>query len=224
MRKTAFIFMASGFGSRFGSNKLLASFQGKPLYCYGLESILEAARTLCREDGFEAHVIAVSQYGEILEDAQRRGAEAVFNEISGEGIAASLRLGILAAPEDTDLYLFSVADQPYMKADTAVRLVRECLNRHKGMGCVCCQGKRGNPAVFASEYRQELLELKGNRGGSVIMKRHPQDLMLLEASGDELRDIDTPEDLCQGPFAAVTEHTPKPVHMPGEERISEERG
>ena len=32
MRKIALIYMASGFGSRFGSNKLTALFQGEKLY------------------------------------------------------------------------------------------------------------------------------------------------------------------------------------------------
>ena len=37
--KLSMIYMASGFGKRFGSNKLLASFEGRPLYTYGLSAL-----------------------------------------------------------------------------------------------------------------------------------------------------------------------------------------
>ena len=65
----------------------------------------------------------------------------------------------------------------------------------KGMGCVCHQGKRGNPAIFASAYREELMGLRGDRGGSVIMKAHPGDVWTMEVPEEELKDIDRAEDL-----------------------------
>ena len=34
------IYMASGFGKRYGTNKLLTEFQGEPLYLHGLLSCL----------------------------------------------------------------------------------------------------------------------------------------------------------------------------------------
>ena len=36
--KAAFIYMASGFGSRVGGNKLLEELEGKPLYSHGLDT------------------------------------------------------------------------------------------------------------------------------------------------------------------------------------------
>lgn len=54
------------------------------------------------EDGWQVNLIVVSQYREILETAAGLGAEAVYNGGAKEGIASSLRLGTLAAPEDTD--------------------------------------------------------------------------------------------------------------------------
>lgn len=224
MKKTAFIFMASGFGSRFGSNKLLASFKGRPLYCHGLECILEASWRLQKEDGIQVRVIVVSQYWEILEDAGRRGAEPVYNGFSGEGITASLRLGAMAAAEDTDLYLFSVADQPYMKQETIMGLVREGLKGGKGIGCVCWGGKRGNPAVFASRYRQELLELKGDRGGSVIMKNHPEELWTMEVSEDEMKDIDVREDLNRAESCVLGAEALDPKAAYGKGETDNERG
>lgn len=53
----------------------------------------------------------------------------------------------------------------------------------------------GNPAVFSSFYRKELMGLRGDRGGSVIMKAHPGDVWTMEVPEEELKDIDRTEDL-----------------------------
>ena len=59
--RAAFIYMASGFGSRFGGNKLLEQLEGKPLYRHGLDTLREAAREAARMDGWQGRIIVVSQ-------------------------------------------------------------------------------------------------------------------------------------------------------------------
>lgn len=193
--KLSFIYMASGFGSRFGSNKLYADLDGKPLYRHGLECLMEAACRLRREDGHEVRLILVSQYEPILKYGRKMELETVYNDASSEGITASLRLGTRAAGEDSELFLFFVADQPYMKSSTIVEFIRGFAVSGLGMGCVCCDGKRGNPAAFSRRYREELLALRGDRGGSVLMKTHPEDVWLMQVPAGELKDIDVQADL-----------------------------
>ena len=192
--KISFIYMASGFGSRFGSNKLLVPFKGKELYRHGLDCICRAAGEL-EKDGHQTEILVVSQYEEILEQAVSQGLAAVHNGFSGEGITASLRLGTASAAPGTEALLFSAADQPYMSPFTLKKFIRGFRLAGKGMGCVCHQGKRGNPAIFSRTYRQELMGLRGDRGGSVIMKAHPEDVWTMEVPEEELRDIDRAEDL-----------------------------
>ena len=184
--KTAWIYMASGFGSRFGENKLMAELGGKPLYRHGMDCLLQAGRMLEHEDGWQVNLIVVSQYREILETAAGLGAEAVYNGGAKEGIASSLRLGTLAAPEDTDFFVYCVADQPGLEADSLTGFLRSC---------VCAQGRRGNPAAFQSRYRPELETLTGDRGGSRLMKSYPEDVWQYEVEEKELRDVDLPGDL-----------------------------
>ena len=192
--KISFIYMASGFGSRFGSNKLLVPFKGKALYRHGLDCICRAAGELEKE-GYQTEVLVVSQYEEILEQAESQGLRAVLNRFSGQGITASLRLGTDSASPESEALLFSVAVQPYMSPFTLKEFIRGFRLAGKGMGCVCHQGKRGNPAIFAGAYREELMGLRGDRGGSVIMKAHPEDVWTMEVPEEELKDIDRAEDL-----------------------------
>ncbi|SCI46024.1 molybdenum hydroxylase accessory protein%2C YgfJ family [uncultured Clostridium sp.] len=191
----SFVFMASGFGKRFGANKLYVPLEGKPLYRHGLECLMETAVRLRQEDGHQVRLVVVSQYRKILEDGERLGLETVYNGASDEGITASLRLGTEAGGEDGDIFLFFVADQPYMKSATLTEFVRGFIKSGFGMGCVCSMGKRGNPAAFSRLYREELLSLRGDKGGSVIIKKHPMDVWSMEVSENELKDIDVQADL-----------------------------
>lgn len=44
--KVSMIYMASGFGKRYGTNKLITEFRGEPLYLHGLLSLQKAAKLL----------------------------------------------------------------------------------------------------------------------------------------------------------------------------------
>ncbi len=194
--RLAMIYMASGFGRRFGSNKLLTPLWGRPLYQHGLQHLLEAAGRLEDCGNFQTSVIVVSQYEEILDCARSLGAGAVYNPFSAEGITVSIRLGTMNAPADTELYLYFVADQPCLSAESVVRLVEGLVESGCGIGSV----KNGSPCIFAAKYREELLALTGDRGGRQIIRRHPEDVWEMELPDKELWDIDLPGDL---PFRIV---------------------
>ncbi len=216
----AFIYMASGFGIRYGANKLLEIVEGKPLYCHGLETLAEVAGELEKgciagdlrrkgraegagegaasgvELGMEVRLTVVSQYEEILEKAKKMGAVPVYNPNSGEGITASIHLGIEASGQGRrpDAYLFSVADQPWLKAESIVRMVEEFWKSGRTMACLTDGSRRGNPVLFAEKYRQELMELTGDRGGSQILRRYPGQVLEVPVGPEELRDVDWPGD------------------------------
>lgn len=192
--KAAVIYMASGFGNRFGSNKLAALLEGRPLYQHSLRAVSEAVRRLNAYPGCQARLVAVSQYGEILEAARKEGAKTVLNERSHEGITASLTLGTLAAGK-ADLYVYCVADQPRLRAETIAGFIQGFWASQKGIGCVAGGGRRGNPAAFLARYREELLSLTGDKGGSQIIRRHEEELWLYETAEGELADVDRLEDL-----------------------------
>lgn len=190
--------MASGFGKRYGTNKLITEFQGEPLYLHGLLSLQKAAKLL-EEDKIQCKLFLISQYERVLSGSFDRvpEAERIFNEDSDQGITASLKLGTEVSRKDTDAFLYFVADQPCMRGETIAEFVRGFLKSGKGIGCVCAKGHRGSPNLFSRKYKTELLALEGDQGGRQIMQKHPEDIWMMEVDERELRDIDQPSDLRQ---------------------------
>ena len=114
------IYLAAGSGRRFGGNKLLYSLEGRPLFSYGLETLRRAARLRP-----ECEVTVVSRYPQILKAAQTAGVRAVDSPQSVGGISHTIRAALDALPpvSGEDFLFFAVADQPWLEADTLLRLV-----------------------------------------------------------------------------------------------------
>ena len=185
----SFILLASGFGRRFGSNKLMAEIDGKQMYRHILERLRCAAmEPVC---GHEITVVVVSQYEEILDTARDYGMKAVMNAEAAEGISASIRLGILNAP-DSEWYFFFTADQPYLQEAT-IRGFAEAVadgGERLDLATVHAGGMPGSPTAFHKRYRDDLLALRGDVGGRKILKQHPEDVMWYEVDPKEITDID----------------------------------
>ena len=181
------VLLASGFGRRFGSNKLLYEVGGKPMAAHALELVKElSTRTAA---GHEIRAVVVSQYPEIEAQAERMGMHAVHNPDAAEGIAASVRYGTQAAG-DAEWIAFFTADQPDLRADTVWEFLCAAVRSGQPMASVMSQGEPGNPTLFHQKFRAELLGLTGDTGGRKIMKRCPEQVFWFEIPESERRDID----------------------------------
>lgn len=215
--KIGMILLAAGCSRRFGSNKLLYEIEGKPMYLRALERLLEVQRIhfspaektadtqgkksqrgkSAQPEGnrrtgekITISIAVVTQYEEIRKKAESMGVPVILNLHPEEGIASSMKLG-LAGFSDTDACLFSVADQPWLKAETVMKLVKLFLDSGKGIACLSENGVPGNPCIFSRKYYPELMELAGDRGGKRVMNKHPEDTAFLEAEDvRELKDVD----------------------------------
>ena len=172
------VLLASGFGRRFGSNKLLYELNGTPLYLHALDMLRQLSKR--RIDGQEIRVVVVSQYEEIETQACK---------LAVEGIAASVRYGVQAAA-DAEWMAFFTADQPYLRAETVFRFLEAAIHSGTSMASVISAGKPGNPTLFHRSCQQVLLQLTGDVGGRSIMKRHPEQVFWFEIPEEERWDMD----------------------------------
>ena len=195
------ILLAAGLSRRFGRNKLAEPINGETL-------IRHTVRVYASRE-FDVSVLVTN--GDnlvVLETAAGRFDAVPINPHPEQGISSSIRIGIqslfLKAVEKgriLDGVLFGVCDQPGLSPDT-VRKLTDVFGEHPDriVAPVREDGKRGNPVIFPIGIVPELMELEGDRGGGAVIAKHPDLLLTVETSAEELHDIDTPEDI--GPEGA----------------------
>ena len=184
-QKPGCVVLAAGSASRFGGNKLTATVEGQALIRRALSAV--PAEQL-------SAVAVVTQYPEILDLAREFSFTPVRNDAPEAGVSRSIALG-LAALGDCPGALFLVADQPLLRRESVEALVALWQRQPDGVAALGHGGVRGNPCLFPARLFPELLALRGDRGGSAIIRRHEDVLTLLEVDPRELQDADTPEAL-----------------------------
>lgn len=185
-RLTAVI-MASGHGKRFGSNKLLAEFRGRPL----IENLFAALPA----ERFEKTVV-VSLYDEVLEIAEKYGFEGVKNRDTTDDTAVTVRLGCENAAPGSEGLMFFAGDQPFLRKETVETLVCEFSLDKTRIVLPVCGGKRGNPVIFPADLLGELSSLRKDGRGRDVIRTHPDRVseIVFESPGDFF-DIDYKEDI-----------------------------
>ena len=200
MKKIHVILLAAGNSRRFGNNKLLYPYKGKPMYQHVLEIAAHMDETEFQEFTIGEKIV-VTQYEEIREAAQQAGLGCRINKEPELGISHSIRLGVEAVEElskggTQDAILFVVCDQPELTEEVFYGLIRSYEASSKPIACVADGERLGNPVIFESAYWEELKSLCEEQGGKTVLKRHREDVELYQVKdGKKLRDIDCLWDL-----------------------------
>lgn len=188
--KVYIIYMAAGNSRRFQGNKLLHPICGRPLYRYGLETLLEVQK---RNPQYT--LVVVVQERTIYEQLLQEKIMVIYNPDSCKGVSYTIKAGIRALKnvKPDDSVMFVTADQPELSADTVERLAHtRCGTGEVAM--VRCGERTGNPVMFSAELLPELMELSGDEGGRKVARRHK--CIYVEALNErELDDIDYRSDL-----------------------------
>lgn len=195
------IYMAAGNSRRFGSNKLLYELDGKPMYRHLLDHLVEIKDRYnkLKSDSPVIDITVVTRYREILDYCSSiPDCHAVLSPDSEKGISYTIKAGIMAVQEQKktgmqDYYMFAVADQPYLKSQSVIKLIDRVLENTGGKQLAFslrCGAAVGNPCVFHSSLIPQLLSLEGDKGGRSVTKKY--DCVYVDiADGRELMDIDT---------------------------------
>ena len=209
------IYMAAGNSRRFGSNKLFYELDGKPMYRHLLERLIEIKDRYNKLKNAESNnpvidITVVTRYREILDYcACIPDCHAVLSPDSEKGISYTIKAGIMAVQEQKKLkkssevthhtaekeeyYMFAVADQPYLKSQSVIKLIDKVLENKGNMKSVFslrCGDTVGNPCVFHSSLIPQILSLEGDKGGRSVAKKY--DCVYVDIADErELTDIDT---------------------------------
>ena len=177
------VIMASGLGKRFGGNKLMADFNGKPMILHALQS----------SEGLSEHRVVVTRHEDVAALCRTLGVRVVLHDLPHR--SDTVRLG-LEALGDVDGCLFLPADQPLLRRETVEKLIRNWSVDQDSIMRPCCGDTPGAPVLFPHWAFPELLSLPEGKGGSLVLKDHPEKITALNIDDPyELMDADTPETL-----------------------------
>ncbi|MDO4616174.1 MAG: NTP transferase domain-containing protein [Lachnospiraceae bacterium] len=183
-QRTGLVIMASGEGKRFGSNKLLADFDGEPL----IQRILDAS-----EGVFEKRVV-VTRHREVEQLCRKQGIPVIIHEYSGRN--DTIRLGVEYMEERVETCIFTPADQPLLTRDTLIRIGQAAEKDRDNIYRTAWEKIRSTPTAFPAWTFRYLKDLPEGQGGSVLLKEYPEHVRKIAAGSEwELKDVDTIEDL-----------------------------
>ena len=194
------VIMASGLARRFGSNKLLADFGGRPLLCRALEVTATPAL---------AARVVVTRSAEVKALCDAQAVPCLLHSLPGRN--DTVRLGLEALLEQCPNLagcIFLPGDQPLLQRETLEALITAFAQTQKEteraifrLGARAAHGPDtvvGSPVLFGSSFFSELLTLPENKGGNVLLKKYlAQVRTVCIADSAELLDADTPEVLQQ---------------------------
>lgn len=190
------ILLAAGFSRRFGAaDKLLQTLpDGRPIALSAAENLIKAiplAIAVLRPDN--------QALANLLESA---GLKIVFCNAQQTEMADSLASAVRYSQhldESRSGFVIALADMPYIRPHTISAIAQE-LSAGAAIVAPAYQNKRGHPVGFSAKFRSELEQLTGDEGARSILKRHADQIKLLQCNDPGiLTDIDTPQDLITKP-------------------------
>lgn len=210
------IIMASGMSKRFGTNKLLASFNNNTLF----ENAINISRFA---DFYET--LAVTRHDELVQICEREHIHCIKhsmpyrNDMVHLGVSHILKEACCQKNNCTKGILFLPSDQPLItktslqllcllfiyynsshfacnSTDKSSNANNNNINNNNKICRLAFNKNAGAPVIFPECYYNELLTLPQGKGGGFIAKKHPAQVVLVPAQDEyELYDIDTPDDL-----------------------------
>jgi len=185
----AALVLAAGRSTRFGADKLSASYRGKPL----LQWVLDAAHGA----GLAPILVVVGPGGSRRRGLDWGSAQRVVNRAHEAGLSSSLKVGLdrLAADATIERVAVLLADQPLVSPLVITALLSQPPTPDGPITVPVYEGgQRGHPVILERSAWPLADELSGDRGMAQLFAARPELVRYVDVGGEN-PDIDTPEEL-----------------------------
>jgi molybdenum cofactor cytidylyltransferase len=193
MNTVAAVIVAAGSSSRLGQPKQLLLIEGEPM--------LQRVISFAREARASPIVVVLGAHRELIEKrVDFLDTSIVVNEEWQEGLASSIRAGVIAIQRDAPQYsglLLLTCDQPRVSTEHLRALIDTFIAQPKDTAVASKYvGTRGIPAIFPRSAAENLCALQGDKGARFLLAQSPWPVIEIPLQGGEI-DIDRPEDLAR---------------------------
>ncbi len=180
------VVLAAGTGSRFGSTKQLAQFEGKPLVLHAVDALNDA--------GVDEIVVVTGHDADAVEAVLPEVVRIARNPGYRDGQASSLSAGLHALDDSSEAAVILTADQPGVGAEAVRSLIdRFRATRAQVVRLAYIDGP--GPTLLSREIYAEAGHLTGDVGARELIASHPEWVEEVPIDATAPRDIDTPGDL-----------------------------
>jgi molybdenum cofactor cytidylyltransferase len=177
--------LAAGAGTRFGSTKQLADFEGRPL-------LEHAVRAMVASPVGRVVVVLGSGAEDVLARVDLHGGDAVVCERWAEGQSASLACG-LAELSGCEAVVVTLGDQPLMTPEAIRRVI---AGRQEGVAAVRAtyDGVPGHPVLLERRLFERMRDVTGDHGArNLLISMQTREIPCDDLGGGQ--DVDTPAQL-----------------------------
>ena len=178
------VIMASGLGRRFGGNKLMTDFGGRPMLAWALDAT----------EGLFARRVVVTRHDDVETYCRERGIAVVRHDLPYR--SDTVRLGLEAVGDEVSGCMFCPGDQPLLQRETVQAMALTAARMPDYIWQLADGERPGTPVVFPKWAFAELRSLPDGKGGSVLVKKYPEQVRFVPTRESyELLDVDQPDDL-----------------------------
>ena len=188
------IVLAAGLSTRMGEvNKLLLPFRDKTVIVSVVDNIINS--------GVEEVIVVTGYDAEKVQNLLKHlDTKIIYNENFKKGMTSSIQKGVSIAKGDS--YMICLGDMPFITNEEYLHIKTSFENHtQSNEACICVatyNNKKGNPVIFSSFYKNEILKQSNPEGCKGIILSNKQNVYYVEMNNANiLRDIDTRDDYNQ---------------------------
>ena len=197
-QRVSAIIMASGFSRRLGQDKLLLEYNGKTL----IENMMEKIdKIYFYKKKIVIPITKKTLIENMMKNDRYKTIEVVINESPEKGQSNSIKSGITKTINENKVllrevegYMFFPSDQPFLKIETILLIMKQFLMNNK-ITLPQVGIEEFSPVIFPQKYREQLLEIVGDKGGKSIIKKDDFIDKIKFKTREEFVDIDTEKEL-----------------------------
>lgn len=185
------IVLAAGLSSRMGNNnKLLLPYNNRTIIENTLQSIISSSIK-------EIIIVLGKDHEKIIPLIKHMPVQVEINENYNSGLTSSIQAGILKATGSG--YMLCLADMVLITSEEykfiSSEFEKAFLVDPKTIGVSFYEGKKGNPVVFSSYYKNSILDHIPKDGCKKIVQMNHHHVLHIPMKSDHiLKDIDTMAD------------------------------